>query len=299
MTVPDISICIVSLEAADFLRAALQSIQANSDGLALEVIVVDNGSQDGTAEMLASEFPQVQVIRNARNEGFARPSNQAMRAGRGRYLLLLNPDTLVLPGALRSLLEFMETNPQVGICGPKILNRDGSLQTPCRRGVSRPWNTLTYFLGLAKRFPKSKLFSGYTMTYLDENLTHPVDGVSGACMLIRRAVTEQVGYFDEAIFAYQEDADLCFQVHKAGWQVYYVPAAQIIHYGGRGGSRVEPLRAILEWHRSYYYFYRKNLAQDYFFLLNWLYYLAMGIKLTFSLLTNLFRQEKFAGPRRG
>ena len=117
-------------------------------------------------------------------------------------------------------------------------------------------------------------------------------------MLIRRQVIEGVGLFDERFFAYQEDADYCFQVNQAGWKVVYLPAAHIIHFGGQGGSRVQPFRSILAWHRSYYLYYRKNLAKDYFFLFNWFYYFLMGLKLVFALLANLFRSEKYAGPRR-
>lgn len=133
------------------------------------------------------------------------------------------------------------------------------------------------------------------MSYKDENEIHPVAGVAGSCMLIRRKVIEEVGYLDERFFAYQEDADICFRARQVGWQVYYYPQAQIIHFGGMGGSRVQPYRSIYEWHKSYFLYYRKNLANDYFFLFNGLYYIAMLIKLGLSLLVNFFRKEKFSG----
>jgi GT2 family glycosyltransferase len=139
----------------------------------------------------------------------------------------------------------------------------------------------------------------YLMTYMDEDETHPAASLSGSCMLIRREVIDQIGYLDERFFAYQEDADYCFRAREAGWEVYYVPAAQIVHFGGQGGSRVHPYRSIIEWHKSYYRYYRKHLAQDYFFLFNGLYYAAMGLKLGLALLVNFLRKEKFAGPRRG
>lgn len=318
----DLSICIVTLNACDYLRNCLHSITeqaaylvsaglpsripsppgevppTNAEKLSFELIIVDNGSTDGTVEMLQQEFSVSKLILNGKNDGFARPINQALRASSGEYLLVLNPDTIILPGALNDLVAFLKSNRDVGICGPKVLNRDGSLQKACRRGVSRPWAAFSYFSGLSSLFPKSKFFGGYLLNYLDENATHEVDGVSGSCMLIFRRVIEQVGYFDELFFAYQEDADYCFQVKKAGWKIVYVPTAQIIHYGGQGGSRVQPYRSIYEWHRSYYLYFRKNLAGDYFFLFNWFYYLLMGIKLLVSLLANFFRSEKFAGPRR-
>jgi len=318
----DLSICIVTLNACDYLQNCLRSIYEQSsfivsadtistkslqasdqssispDKLSFELTIVDNGSADGTIEMLQREFSSIKLIQNGRNDGFAKPINQALSVSSGEYLLVLNPDTIVLPGALNELVSYLNSHPDVGICGPKVLNRDGSLQKACRRGVSRPWAAFSYFSGLSTLFPKSKRFGGYLLNYMDENATHEVDGVSGSCMLIRHKVLDQVGYFDERFFAYQEDADYCFQVKKAGWKIVYFPQAQIIHFGGQGGSRVQPYRSIYEWHRSYYLYYRKNLAKDYFFLFNWFYYLLMGLKFIVSLLANAVRTDKFAGPRR-
>ena len=230
--------------------------------------------------------------------GFARPINQALRASQGNYMLALNPDTIILPGAINELVQYLEAHPDVGICGPKVLNRNGTLQKACRRGVSRPWAAFSYFSGLSSLFPHSKFFGGYLLNYLDEDEVHEVDGISGSCMLIRRQVVQQIGYLDERFFAYQEDADYCFQAKKAGWKIVYDPAAEIIHFGGQGGARVQPYRSIFEWHRSYYLYYRKNLARDYLFLFNWLYYFLMGVKLVISLIANALRSDKFAGPRR-
>lgn len=289
--------CIVSYRVRDLLRDCLRSLYQNTR-LSFEVIVVDNASQDGVVEMLQQEYPQIRLVENQDNAGYTRPMNQALRLGRGRYLLQLNPDTLVLPEAIDRLVAFMDQHPEVGICGPKVLNRDLTLQKPCRRGEPRPWAVLTYFLGLSALFPNSPFFSRYLMTYLDEDVTHPVDGVAGSCMLVRRALIDQIGYLDERYFAYQEDADFCFRARQAGWRVYYMPQAQIIHYGSLGGSRVQPYRSIYEWHRSYFLYYRRHLAKDYFFLFNWLYYLAMGIKLVWSLGINYCRTDKYAGSRK-
>jgi hypothetical protein len=294
----DLSVCIVTYKARDLLRDSLRSLGENTHALEYEVIVVDNGSRDGVAEMLAAEFPDVRFLQLDENAGFTRPMNLALLQGRGKYLLQLNPDTLILPAALDRLVAFMEAHPQVGIATPKVLNADGTLQEPCRRGESRPWAVFTYFSGLARLFPDNERFGQYLMSYKDENETHPVDGVSGSCMLIRKQVVDEIGYLDERFFAYQEDADICFRARQAGWEIYYYPEAQIIHYGGQGGSRVQPYRSIFEWHRSYWRYYRKNLAGDYFFLFNWLYYGAMLLKLLFALSINALRSEKFAGPRR-
>jgi len=283
-----LSICIVNYEAKKYLRECLLSLFENTN-VSFEVIVVDNGSQDSTLEMLKEEFPEVRTIENEINLGYTRPMNQALYAANGHYLIQLNPDTLILSDALDILVEFMDSRPEVGICGPKVLNKDGSLQGPCRRGESTPWAVISYFIGLGKLFPKSKLFGGYLMSYMDEDKVHPVAGVSGSCMLTRREVIDQIGYLDERYFAYQEDADFCFRARQAGWYVFYFPNAEIIHFGGSGGSHVQPRRSIIEWHRSYFRYYQKNLAENYFPLLNWIYYSLMAVKLTLSLLINAIR----------
>lgn len=287
----------MTFKVRDLLEDCLESLYAHTR-LPFEVIVVDNGSNDGVQTLLAERFPEVRLIQNPQNDGYTRPMNQALQAARGKYLLQLNPDTLILSGALDRLVAFLDERPEVGIAGPKVLNRDGSMQKPCRRGESRPWAVFTYFLGLWRLFPDSKLFGGYLLNYLPEDETNPVDGVSGSCMLIRRAVVEQIGYLDERFFAYQEDADYCYRARQAGWQIYYYPGAQIVHYGGYGGSRVQPYRSIIEWHRSYWLHYRKNMAKDYPFFFNWFYYLVMGLKLGWTLLVNFFKQDKFAGSRK-
>jgi len=298
MTSIDLSICIVSLRARDYLRDCLHSIAGATPQVNHEIIVVDQNSQDGTLEMLREGFPYVEVIQTPGNEGFTRPMNLALQAARGRYLLLLNPDTLVPPAALGQLCDFLEAHPQAGIVGPKVLDPDGSLQEPCRRGDARPWAVISYFTGLARRFPHKAFFNGYLLTHLDEDQTNPVDGVSGSCMLIRRAVIEQIGYLDERFFAYQEDADYCRRARLAGWGVYYYPAARITHFGGQGGSRVQPYRSIWAWHKSYFLYYRKHFAADYFFLLNWLYYALMGLKLILSLAKNFASRRVFGGDRK-
>ncbi len=292
-----LSICILTLNARDYLRDCLRSI-AESTSIAHEIIVADNGSTDGTVAMLAEEFPRVQVLPGTHNEGFAVPMNRAMRRARGDYIALLNPDTLVHPAAFDRLVAFLERTPEAGIAGPKVLNPDGTLQAPCRRGDSRPWAVISYFSGLSRLFPERPFFNGYLLSHLDEDQTYPVDGVSGSCMVIRREVVEAIGYLDERFFAYQEDADYCLRARQAGWRVYYYPEAQITHFGGQGGSRAQPYRAIWAWHQSYFLYYRKHFAKDYFFLFNWLYYAAMGGKLVFALLKNALSRQTFGGERK-
>src|SRR3990170_451833 len=294
----DLSVCIVTYQARDLLKDCLNSLVENTHSLTYEIIVTDNGSEDGTREMLATQFLAIRLIENQKNLGFSRPMNQSLQAAQGKYLLLLNPDTIILPHAFDMMVAFMETHPQVGICGPKVLNSDRTLQKSCRRGESRPWAVISYFTGLGKLFPGSRLFGEYLMSYKDEDESSEVAGVAGSCMLVRRKVVDMIGYLDDRFFAYQEDADYCFRARTAGWQIFYFPESEIIHFGGQGGSRVHPYRSIFEWHKSYWLYYRKNLARDYFFILNGLYYLLMVLKLILALLVNFFRRDKFAGPKR-
>lgn len=294
---PVLSVCIVTYEAKGVLRDCLRSL-CESTNLPFEVIVSDNGSKDDVGQMLEREFPQVRFIRNHTNLGYTLPMNQALRRARGSYLLQLNPDTVILPQALDQLVQYMEDNPSAGICGPKVLNRDRTIQKSCRRGEPTPWAVVTYFLGLSDLFPRSRLFGQYQMSYIDDDQTNIVAGVSGSCMLVRRALIDQIGYLDEKFFAYQEDADFCYRARAAGWQVVYHPESQIIHFGGLGGSRVEPYRSIIAWHQSYFYYFRKHLAKRYFFLFNWFYYLAMLLKLCFALVANFLKGDSFGTRRR-
>lgn len=293
---PDISFCVLSYNSKSVLRDCLRSLYANPPHIPFEVIVVDNGSQDGSQDMLQLEFPEARLIENRENLGYTAPMNQALRAATGeRFLVQLNPDTLVLPGAFDCLIEFMDSTPRAGICTPKILNRDGSLQKQCRRSEARPGDAINYFLGLGKLFPQSKRFNGYLMGYYPEDQVHEVQAVSGSCMLIRREVIEQIGYLDEAYFAYQEDSDFCLRARKAGWQVYYLPKAQIIHFGGHGGSMVEQERAIRAWHESYYHYYQKHFSGDYFFLFNAFFYALIWSKLQLALLSFRINRRSYVG----
>ena len=248
--------------------------------------------------MLREKFPDAHLISNSSNAYFVRATNQALKKSVGRYALWLNNDTIVFSHALDDLVGFMDSNPYCGICTPQVLNRDLTLQNQCRRSFATPWDLFCYFSGLAALFPKSPLFALYLMTYKDENEVHEVDAVSGCCLMARRQVMNQIGLIDERFVAYQDDADYCFRAKQAGWKIYYYPKAQIIHLGGQGGTRVHPYEHIFHWHRSYFLYYRKNLAARYFFLFNWLYYGVMVLKLVSALAVNLFRREKFAGSRK-
>lgn len=254
----DLSVCIVSWNTWEDLRCCLESLRESPD-VAVQVIVADNASTDGTPQRVAESFPEVELIRNSANRGFAAASNQGLAAGRGRYLLLLNPDTLVPPGGLRDLVEFADAHPEAGIVGPQQRYPDGRLQYSARH-----FPTLTAALfrntPLGRLFPGTAAVRDYLMSDWDHESVREVDWVSGAAMLIRREVYEQIGPLDEGFFWGSEDVDYCWRAHQAGWKVLYTPRPAIVHCIGRSTDRVRT-RTIIRTHRSMYRLYRKHLAR--------------------------------------
>jgi len=233
----DVSVIIVNYNVRDFLHQALGSIQKALKGIRSEIVVVDNASDDGSVEMLRRQFPQVKLIVNASNLGFAKANNIALKQARGKFLLLINPDTIMQEDTIRVMVEFLKNHPEVGLAGCKILNPDGSMEPACRRSFPTPWIAFSKIFGLSKLFPKTKLFGKYNLTYLSSEETYQVEAVSGSFMMVRKETFEQVGGLDESFFMYGEDLDWCYRIHQAGWQIYYVHSTQIIHYKGESTRR--------------------------------------------------------------
>ncbi|UCD39027.1 MAG: glycosyltransferase family 2 protein, partial [Fidelibacterota bacterium] len=227
-----LSVIVVSFNVREFVKQCLTSLRYAHFTGQVEVVIVDNNSADNTVEMVGRLFPDVRLIANTENKGFAAAVNQGVAAARGDTLLLLNPDTILEEGTLQVLADYLEAHPEVGCVGPKILNSDGSLQQACKRSFPSPWVALTYFLGLARLFPRSRLFGRYNLTYLDPDQTHEVDALSGSCMCLPRKVWDSVGPMDESFFLFGEDLDYCYRIHQAGYKVVYHPATQIVHYKG-------------------------------------------------------------------
>ncbi len=233
----DLSVIVVNYNVRRFLNNALSSIRRAMEGLEGEVIVVDNASDDGSVEMIRSDFPDVHLIVNRENVGFSRANNEALRRARGRYLLLLNPDTIVQEDTFHVMMDFFERHPDAGLAGCKILNPDGSLQLACRRSFPTPWVAFTKIFGLSGLFPHSRLFGRYNLTFRDPEQTYTVDAVSGSFMMIRRDVYEKIGGLDESFFMYGEDLDWCYRVSTAGHNVYYVHDTKIVHFKGESTRR--------------------------------------------------------------
>ncbi len=233
----DISVVIVNYNVREFLNNALISLFKALEGYSSEIFVVDNASDDGSVELVQQRFPLVHLIINKTNIGFAKANNQALTLSTGKYLLLLNPDTLVQEDTFDKLIEFFSLNKEAGMVGCKILNPDGSLQLACRRSFPTPWTAFTKTFGLSSLFPKSKLVARYNLTYLDPDRSYEVDAISGSFMMLKREVYDQIGGLDESFFMYGEDLDWCFRIQRSGWKVFYVPTTSIIHYKGESTKR--------------------------------------------------------------
>ncbi|MBV9852744.1 MAG: glycosyltransferase family 2 protein [Armatimonadetes bacterium] len=253
----DVAVIVVNWNAREDLRQCLLSLyDAPRPDVTYEVWVVDNASDDDSAAMVRSEFPQVHLIANTENLGFSRANNQAIAASDSRFVFLLNSDAVVHPGALDALVVFADAHPQAGILGPLVLNPDGGLQFSCRRfpslGAGFFRNT---FLG--RFFPNNRFARGYLMGDVDHSRPRPVDWVSGCAMLIRRDFLDGTGTLDERFFMYCEDVDLCWRCWRAGREVWYAPEAVVTHAIGRSSDKNAD-RMIVEFHRSWYEFDKKR-----------------------------------------
>lgn len=243
------TIVIVSFNCREALRACLTSVRE------LRVILVDNASGDGTTEMVRAEFPEVRLIENRENRGFAAACNQGIAASDQPFVLLLNPDTLVEVPSLQRLLHEMEAHPDIGTCGPRILNPDGSLQLSCR-AFPTVGALACDELGLSTLFPNSPWFTGYARSACPLDATRDVDQVMGSCMMLRRAALDDVGLFDERFFVYFEEVDLCLRLKQSGWRVLFVHEATLVHVGGQS-SKTDRRASLRHRYRSLFTFFRK------------------------------------------
>jgi GT2 family glycosyltransferase len=257
----DLLVVILNYNTCELLRNCLQSLQAQR-GPDTAVCVVDNNSPDGSAEMVAREFPLVTLIRNPKNSGYSAGNNLGFRhfgfpdAAQARHALLLNPDTIVPDGALAGLAQFLDANPDVGIVGPRLLLPDGTLDKACRRGFPTPAVAFYRLTKLSRLFPKSPRFNRYNMEYLDERAQADVDATVGACMLLRGSAIAKVGLLDERFFMYGEDIDWCLRVKEAGYRVVYFPDV-IVHHIKRAASTGSH-KANYEFQRAMWLFYEKH-----------------------------------------
>ena len=274
----DVSVIILNWNTRKLLQECLQTLLRLQHGIDVEVIVVDNASSDDSRDMVRREFPGVTLISNPMNLGFGAGNNVGIPVSTGRYVLFLNSDTQVTEGALKALVDYADTHPDVGILGPKLLNADGSLQYSCRQYP----NLATGFLHntpLGRLLPKNRFAADYLMKNWDHATPRNVDWVSGAALMIRRTLLGQIGGFDEDYYMYCEDVDLCWRANHtlikeqvglpSTWLVTYLPDAVIYHYIGKS-SDMAPTRMTYEFHRSQYLFYKKHYRAQTPLVLRWL-----------------------------
>ncbi len=239
----DLSVIVVSWNTCSILQQCLKSIYKQIRDIVFEVIVIDNASTDGSVEMIRSEFPGVTLIVNDTNRGFAAANNQGIYVAQGRYILLLNSDTIVLDHANDKVVAFADVHSEAAVVGCRVLNPDRTLQSSCFMFPSI-LNMLLSTTYLYKLFPKSKFFGRERMTWWDRNDTREVDVVTGCFMLVRREAIDQVGMMDEQFFMYGEETDWCYRFKQAGWEVMFTPAGEIIHLGGQSSKKIATEMAL-------------------------------------------------------
>jgi GT2 family glycosyltransferase len=247
----DLSIIIVNWNTKDYLLNCMASLVQSGKEFSQEIIVVDNGSLDGSITEVKKRFPYVHLIENDGNYGFSRAANQGLRKSSGKYVLLLNPDVQVKAGTLHRLVTFMEEHPKAGSAGPRLLNPDGTPQNSIANFPSLATELFNKSL-LRRLFPSA--FPGKERGYLEPIA---VDSVIGACMIVRRKALDEVGLLDEDYFLFLEETDWCYRMHRAGWKVYHVPHAAIIHFQGKSAEK-ELVLAKVEYYRSRYLFFKKH-----------------------------------------
>lgn len=288
----DLAIVILNYNTGDLLRACLDSIFAAQGAFTYSVLVVDNASTDDSAACVPTAFPLATLIQSGENRGYSAGNNVAMRAlgfgrdaapgpapsgdQRPRYVLLLNPDTLVPPHALARMIDFMDQRPGVGVAGPRVRRPDGSMDRACRRSFPTPQVSFFRMTGLSRLFPHHPVLNAYNLEYLPEDAVHPVDSVVGAYMQVRRDAIVQAGLLDEAYFMYGEDLDWAKRIKDTGWEVWYNGEVEITHVKEASSKRSR--RARLAFYEAMWIFYRKHYQTQTPWLLDKLILLGIGLK---------------------
>lgn len=285
-----ISVIIVSYNVKEFLYQCLQSLRKSLVNIDYEIIVVDNNSVDGSAEMVRYEFPDIRLINNKDNKGFASACNQGLAVSCGQFILLLNPDTLIQEDTIKTMLEFFSHHEEVGAAGCKILNADGSLQPACRRSFPTPMAAFPKIFGLSWLFPKIKTFGKYNLSYLDPDELTEVDAVSGSFLMFRKVVWEQIGGLDETYFMYGEDLDYCYRIKQVGWKIYYVPFTKIIHYKGES-TKSAAYDNFATFYRAMNIFVKNHFSKSYSIFFGALLRLGIFIRGLFSIITRFIQKR--------
>lgn len=283
-----LSVVIVNYNVKHFIEQCLFSVLKASENIACEVFVVDNNSVDGSVTLIKEKFPQVNLIVNKTNTGFSVANNQALKIATGEYVLLLNPDTVVQEDTFDKILTFMDSHPDAGGLGVKMLDGQGNFAPESKRGLPTPEVAFYKMFGFSRFFPKSKRFGKYHLTYLSEDQLSEIDVMSGAFMLIRKTVLDKIGFLDETFFMYGEDIDLSYRIKKAGYKNYYFPDTQIIHYKGESTKR-SSLNYVVIFYKAMAIFSNKHFSGSNAFWFNALIHFAIFLKASLALLSRFFK----------
>jgi len=275
-----LSVIIVNYNVGFFLEQCLYSVKKALKDIPAEVFVVDNNSVDGSVQMIKEKFPEVQLIENKKNTGFSYANNQAIRVSKGEYVLLLNPDTVVEEDTFSKTIRFMDEHPDAGGLGVKMLDGKGNFLPESKRGLPTPSVAFFKVFGLAKLFPKSKLFGRYHLGFLENDKINEVDVLSGAFMLMRKSVLDKTGLLDETFFMYGEDIDMSYRITLAGYKNYYFPETRIIHYKGES-TKKSSVNYVFVFYNAMIIFAKKHFSQNhaklFSFLINIAIYIRAGI----------------------
>ncbi|SMO71298.1 Glycosyltransferase, GT2 family [Saccharicrinis carchari] len=290
----DLSVVIVSYNAVDFLRLTLNSVFAACTTITAEVFVVDNNSSDGAAAMVAKEFPACKLIANQVNPGFAKANNQAIRKAHGKYILILNPDTVVAEDTFTKTIAFMQNTKDAGGMGIRMIDGSGLFLPESKRGVPSPWTALTKMSGLAALFPTSKIFAEYHKGYLSPNKNSKIEVLAGAFMLFKKSVLDKVGLLDEDFFMYGEDIDLSYRVTKHAYANYYFSESSIIHF--KGESTIKDKTYVNRFYKAMVQFAHKHFSKSYGIVLKVFIYLGVFVASALSTFKHALLKNKAQNP---
>ncbi|NOX47717.1 MAG: glycosyltransferase [Chlorobi bacterium] len=282
-----LSIIIVNYNVRYFLEQCLYSVSKAVKGMQAEVFVVDNNSVDGSVEMVKEKFPGFTCIDNKENLGFSKANNQAIRLSKGEYVLLLNPDTLIEEDTLRKVCEFMDSHPDAGGLGVKMVDGNGNFLPESKRGLPTPAVAFYKIFGFSRIFPKSKVFGKYHLGFLDKEETHEIEILSGAFMLMRKSVLDKTGLLDETFFMYGEDIDLSYRIIKAGYKNYYFPGTRIIHYKGES-TKKSSVNYVLVFYNAMVIFAKKHFSQKNARLFSFLINIAIYFRAVLAIVSRFF-----------
>ena len=255
-----VSALVVSHNVKDLLLQCLRAFSATTD-VPIEIVVVDNGSTDGSAAAVTAEFPKATVLVEAKNLGYGRAANIGLERCQGRFVLLLNADVTVDPQAVGRLSDFLMTRPEAGAVGPRLLMPDGSLDPDCRRSFPVPSTLFYRTVGLSRLFPKSPRFGRYNMGHLDASDVHEMDAGTADCLMLRKAAIDRIGFFDPRYFMFGEDIDLCYRLKLGGWKVFYLPTGRATHHK-RAATTKAQREALYQRHRAMWTYHFKHHSQD-------------------------------------